>query len=93
MIYCIHLDDNEEAMAFINVVFEMEQFNYVESPSVTFAYNDGIKLPVVLFPSYTRSKSYYALSLSAAVKCFQGLFSLSQFFKSICHKGVSDFPL
>lgn len=36
MIYCIHLDDNE-VMAFINVVFETEQFNYVESPFMTFA--------------------------------------------------------
>lgn len=37
MICGIHLDDNEEVIAFINVVFEMEQFNYMESPSVTFA--------------------------------------------------------
>lgn len=37
MIYVIHLDDNEKVIAFINVAFETEQFNYMESPSVTFA--------------------------------------------------------
>lgn len=37
MIYCIHLEVNEEVMAFINVAFETEQFNYMESPSMTFA--------------------------------------------------------
>lgn len=37
MIYCIHLDDMEEVMAFINVIFDAEQFNCVESPLVTFA--------------------------------------------------------
>lgn len=37
MIYCIHLDDMEEVMVFIDAVFETEQFNYVESPLVTFA--------------------------------------------------------
>ena len=37
MINCMHLGDKEEVMAFINVVFETEQFNYAESPSMTFA--------------------------------------------------------
>lgn len=37
MIYCIHLEDNEVVIAFINVAFETEQFNYMESPSMTFA--------------------------------------------------------
>lgn len=37
MIYCIHLEANEEVMAFINVAFETEEFNYMESPSMTFA--------------------------------------------------------